>query len=91
IGNDANAITANGSFSSKDADFDLGVEIGDIADLSDKATGPLSLKASARGTENRIALAARASVPSGSLEGRKLNDGLLDFNAVLDGSDPKLA
>lgn len=91
IGNDANAITANGSFSSKDADFDLGVDIGDIADLSDKATGPLSLKASARGTENRIALAARASVPSGSLEGRKLNDGLLDFNAVLDGSDPKLA
>lgn len=91
IGNDANAITANGSFSSKDADFDLGVEIGDIADLSDKATGPLSLKASARGIENRIALAARASVPSGSLEGRKLNDGLLDFNAVLDGSDPKLA
>lgn len=91
IGNDANAITANGSFSSKDADFDLGVEIGDIADLSDKATGPLSLKASARGTENRIALAARASVPSGSLEGRKLNDGLLDFNAVLDGSDPVLA
>ena len=91
IGNDANAITANGSFSSKDADFDLGVEIGDIADLSDKATGPLSLKASARGTENRIALAARASVPSGSLEGRKLNDGLLDFNALLDGSDPKLA
>ena len=91
IGNDANAVTANGTFSSKSADFDFGVDLGDIADLSDKATGPLSLKGSARGTDSRIALAARASVPSGSLSGRKLNDGLFDFNAVMDGSDPKIA
>ncbi len=91
IGNDANAITANGTFSSKDADFDFGVELGDIADLSDKASGPLSLKGSARGKDSRIALAARAALPSGSLEGRKLNDGLLDFNAILDSSDPKTA
>lgn len=91
LGNNANAITANGTFSSKTADFDLGVDLSDIADLSDKASGPLSLKASARGTDSRIALAARANVPSGLLEGRKLNDGVLDFNALLDGSDPKLA
>lgn len=90
IGNTANAVTANGTFSSKDADFDFGVELGDIADLSGKASGPLSLKGSARGTDSRIALAARAILPSGSLEGRKLNDGLFDFNGVMDGSDPKL-
>lgn len=89
ISNSANAITANGIFSSKSADFDFGVELGNIADLSEKASGPLTLKASARGTESRIALAARAVVPSGSLEGRKLNDGVLEFNGLLDGSDPK--
>ncbi|WOC15901.1 translocation/assembly module TamB domain-containing protein [Pseudochrobactrum sp. MP213Fo] len=90
IGNTANAVTANGTFSSKDADFDFGVEIGDIADLSEKASGPLSLKGSARGTDSRIALAARATLPTGSLEGRKLNDGVFDFNGLMDGSDPKV-
>ncbi|WP_439273107.1 translocation/assembly module TamB domain-containing protein [Pseudochrobactrum sp. HB0163] len=91
IGNEANSITANGTFSSKDADFDFGIDLADIAALSEKASGALSVRGSARGSDSRIALATRIALPSGSLEGRKLKNGLVDFNAILDSSDPQNA
>lgn len=86
IGNERSEITANGSFASDKADFDFGVALSDLAMLSDRTSGRLTVKGSARGTDKLIALALRADVPQGELADRKLNDAALDFNALLDGN-----
>ncbi len=86
IGNEQSEITANGSFASDKADFDFGVMLSDLKLLSDKASGRMTVKGSARGEDKLIALALRADAPQGTLAGRKLNDGGLDFNALLDGN-----
>lgn len=86
IGNDLSAITANGTFASDKANFDFGVMLSDLKLLSDKASGPMNVKGSARGEDKLIALALRADAPQGTLAGRKLNNGGLDFNALLDGN-----
>lgn len=86
IGNALSEITANGSLASDKADFDFGVMLSDLKLLSDKASGPMTVKGSARGDDKLIALALRADVPQGTLAGRKLSNGGLDFNALLDGN-----
>jgi translocation and assembly module TamB len=87
IGNPQSEITANGTFSSKAADFDFGVALADLALLSEKASGKLTVTGSARGENDRIALIAKAAVPQGTLAGRKLSDGAVDFNGTLDKGD----
>lgn len=84
IGNELSEITANGSFASQKANFDFGVMLTDLALLSDKASGKATIKGSARGDDGLIAFAMRVSAPKGQLVGRKLQDGGLDINAVLD-------
>jgi len=86
IGNELSEITANGSFASDKADFDFGVMLSDLKLLSDKASGRMTIKGSARGDDKLIALALRADAPQGTLADRKLSDGGLDFNALLDGN-----
>lgn len=86
IGNELSEITANGSFASDKADFDFGVMLSDLKLLSDQASGRMTLKGSARGDDKLIALALRADAPEGTLAGRKLTRGGLDFNALLDGN-----
>lgn len=86
IGNELSEITANGSFASDKADFDFGVMLSDLKLLSDKASGRMTIKGSARGDDKLIALALRADAPQGTLADRKLSDGGVDFNALLDGN-----
>ncbi|MCV9906338.1 translocation/assembly module TamB [Brucella sp. HL-2] len=86
IGNELSEITANGSFASDKADFDFGVALSDLKLLSDKASGRMTIKGSARGEDKLIALALRADAPQGALADRKLSEGALDFNALLDGN-----
>ncbi|MDR6432649.1 translocation/assembly module TamB domain-containing protein [Brucella pseudogrignonensis] len=86
IGNELSEITANGSFASDKADFDFGVMLSDLKLLSDKASGRMTIKGSARGDDKLIALALRADAPQGTLADRKLTEGALDFNALLDGN-----
>lgn len=86
IGNELSEITANGSFASDKADFDFGVMLSDLKLLSDKASGRMTIKGSARGDDKLIALALRADAPQGTLADRKLAEGALDFNALLDGN-----
>ncbi|MBC2884123.1 translocation/assembly module TamB [Ochrobactrum sp. CM-21-5] len=88
IGNELSEITANGSFASDKANFDFGVMLSDLGLLSDKASGRMTVKGSARGDDKLIALALRADAPQGTLSGRKLANGGLDFNAILDGNAP---
>lgn len=87
IGNPQSEITANGTFSSKSADFNFGVALADLALLSEKASGKLSVEGSAKGQDDRIALLVKAAVPQGTLVGRKLSDGAVDFNGTLDKGD----
>ena len=86
VGNAQSEITANGSFASDKADFDFGVMLSDLKLLSDTASGRMTVKGSARGSDRLIALALRAEAPQGMLAGRKLSNGGLDFNALLDGN-----
>lgn len=86
IGNELSEITANGSFASDKADFDFGVMLSDLKLLSEQASGRMTIKGSARGDDKLIALALRADAPQGTLAGRKLSEGALDFNALLDGN-----
>ena len=86
IGNELSEITANGSFASDKASFDFGVMLSDLKLLSDQASGRMTVKGSARGDDKLIALALRADAPQGTLAGRALSDGGLDFNAMLDGN-----
>ncbi|MBB4093626.1 translocation/assembly module TamB domain-containing protein [Brucella pecoris] len=86
IGNELSEITANGSFASDKASFDFGVMLSDLKLLSDQASGRMTVKGSARGDDKLIALALRADAPEGTLAGRKLSEGGLDFNAMLDGN-----
>lgn len=86
IGNALSEITANGSFASDKANFDFGVMLSDLKLLSDQASGRMTVKGSARGDDKLIALALRADAPQGTLAGRKLSEGGLDFNAMLDGN-----
>ncbi|MBB2972021.1 translocation and assembly module TamB [Mesorhizobium sp. RMAD-H1] len=84
IGNPQSEITANGTFSSQSADFDFGVNLADLALLSDKATGRLAVNGSAKGQNDLIALALKADVPQGTLVGRRLSDAVVNFNGTLD-------
>lgn len=60
--------------------------LSDLKLLSDQASGRMTVKGSARGDDKLIALALRADAPQGTLAGRKLSEGGLDFNAMLDGN-----
>lgn len=86
VGNELSEITANGSFASDKADFDFGVMLSDLRLLSDKASGRMTIRGSARGDDKLIALALRAHAPQGTLADRKLTEGVIDFNALLDGN-----
>nr|WP_245428860.1 translocation/assembly module TamB domain-containing protein [Phyllobacterium phragmitis] len=84
IGNPQSEITANGTFSSKSADFDFGVNLADLELLSERASGRLTVKGSAKGENDLIALALRGDVPQGTLAGRRLSDADINFNGSLD-------
>ncbi|PSH66764.1 translocation and assembly module protein TamB [Phyllobacterium brassicacearum] len=83
VENPQTLVTANGTFASGAANFDFGLDLTDLALLSEKAGGALKVKGSARGQDNIIALAFNAGVPEGTLSGRKLTQGDLTFNGTL--------
>ncbi len=83
IENPQTRVSANGTFASGAANFDFGLDLTNLALLSDKAQGALKVKGSARGQDNIIALAFNAGVPEGALSGRKLTEGSLTFNGTL--------
>lgn len=83
VENPQTLLTANGTFATGAANFDFGLDLSDLALLSEKAKGALKVKGSARGQDNIIALAFNAGVPQGALSGRKLTDGALTFNGTL--------
>jgi translocation and assembly module TamB len=93
VENPQTLVTANGTFASGAANFDFGLDLTDLALLSEKAGGALKVKGSARGQDKIIALAFNAGVPQGTLSGRKLTEGDISFNGTLveDNVDGKLS
>ncbi len=83
IENPQTLVTANGTFASGAANFDFGLDLTDLALLSDKAAGAIKVKGSARGQDKIIAIALNAGVPQGTLSGRKLSEGDISFNGML--------
>ena len=83
VENPQTLVTANGTFATGAANFDFGLDLTDLALLSDQAQGPLKVKGSARGQDNIIALAFNAGATDGKLSGRALRDGDLTFNGIL--------
>lgn len=88
IGNDQVTIAANGTFATGAADFGFDVALADLALVSNRASGRLTARGSARGTNGQINLTFGAKVPQGSLAGKPLNDGTLDFAGLYRDNTP---
>ncbi|WEK05035.1 MAG: translocation/assembly module TamB domain-containing protein [Candidatus Devosia phytovorans] len=74
-------ILADGTYSSALADFAFDLSLSDIALLSEQASGPLTVKGTAKGTaEAGIDLVLDADVPQGSLAERNLVGATLGFD-----------
>lgn len=83
IANTQSRITADGVFSSTSADFTFSVALADLGLLSEKASGPLTATGTANGVDGPINIALNASVPTGSLAGRRLANAHLGFEGTL--------
>jgi translocation and assembly module TamB len=88
IANQQVQITADGTFSSEEADFAFNLDLAELALLTDQATGALSVvgTAQSQGGEPLI-LRLDGTVPSGTLAGRSVRDATIGFDGALDGSN----
>ncbi|MCX2721042.1 translocation/assembly module TamB domain-containing protein [Roseibium salinum] len=87
IANERVEITADGSFASDAADITFGVDLQDLALITDRATGRLTASGRALGAGGLIDLKFDASVPNGALAGKELGDGQLTFEGTLQDGD----
>ncbi|HEV7252840.1 MAG TPA: translocation/assembly module TamB domain-containing protein [Mesorhizobium sp.] len=76
-------LTADGAFSTGAADFDFSAELADLALLSDRASGRLTLSGRAEGQNDNIGITLNAVVPEGALVGRPLQDAQAQFAGSL--------
>lgn len=83
IGNADAEVTANGNFSSTDANFGFTLRVADIARLNENATGTLKAAGTAKGTKGKIDLVFTVALPQGQLTGRTFTGGRLDFTGTL--------
>ncbi|WP_423066512.1 translocation/assembly module TamB domain-containing protein [Devosia sp. CN2-171] len=82
LGNDRVQIAADGTFATGAADFRFTADLSDLALVSEQAKGALSLVGTAKG-KGAIALDVAATVPSGRLAGKVLNNAAFGFNGTL--------
>lgn len=78
-------FTADGTYASDTANFAIGLDLADLALLSDQASGALSVRGTARSAsaEDPIALALDADVANGTLGGRTLRNATLGLDLDL--------
>lgn len=84
IANDQVQLLADGTYSNALADFAFNLDLSDLGLLSDQASGALRVAGTARGQDNLIDLDLDASVASGMLVGRSLNQATLSFDGRFD-------
>ncbi|MDC9824884.1 translocation/assembly module TamB domain-containing protein [Devosia sp. ZB163] len=82
LGNDRVQIVADGTFATGAADFTFTADLTDLALVSDQAKGALNLTGTAKG-QGSIALDVTATVPSGRLAGKVLNNASFGFKGTL--------
>ncbi|PWV95353.1 autotransporter secretion inner membrane protein TamB [Hoeflea marina] len=83
IANPQVEITADGTYATGAADFDLDLALADLALVSPEASGRLTATGRATGSDGRINLKLDASVPSGKLAGKTLTQATIGFDGVL--------
>ena len=83
LGNDNVELTANGNFSTGAADFRFDLLLADLALVTEDASGRVTASGTAKGSDGVIALAFRADVPKGQLQGRSLSEATLGFDGTL--------
>ena len=80
-------LTADGTFATGTADFDFDLALADLALLSEQASGRLTAKGRAAGTDGLIGLTFGAEVAEGTLVGKNLSDAALGFEGTLQNND----
>lgn len=85
VGNAQVQFDADGSFASDVSDFNIGLDLADLALISEEASGRLELRGSARSTaaDQPLMLLLDGQVASGQLAGRSLRDGKLGVAAAV--------
>lgn len=83
ISNPQVEVTADGTYATGAADFDLDLALADLGLVSPKASGRLTATGRATGSDGRINLTLDASVPSGNLAGKDLTQANIGFDGVL--------
>ena len=81
--NDQLDFTANGTFATGKADFGFDLALADLSLLSERASGRLTAKGRAKGSDGLIGLNFGAEVAEGSLAGKPLTNGSLGFQGTL--------
>jgi translocation and assembly module TamB len=77
-------LTADGKFATGKADFGFDFTLADLALAAKQASGKLTASGRAKGDNGRIALAFKAEVPDGTLAGKKLAAGTVNFDGILE-------
>ena len=90
LGNAQASLKANGAYAPEKSDFNLDVMLADLALVTDRASGKVTLSGSVKGPREGMKLRFEGSVPSGKLAGRKLTDAKLSFDGNLVGIDPAM-
>ena len=80
-------LLADGTFATGTADFDFDLALADLALLSERASGRLTAKGRAAGTDGLIGLTFGAEVAEGTLAGKSLSDGTIGFEGTLQQND----
>ncbi|MFU0504500.1 translocation/assembly module TamB domain-containing protein [Pseudaminobacter sp. NGMCC 1.201702] len=85
--NDQVTLAADGSFATGAANFGFDVSLSDLALVSEKASGKLTAKGRAAGSDGLIGLTFGAEVPTGALVGKTLKDAVIGFEGTLQEGD----
>lgn len=86
LSNNAIILTADGTYATGAADFAFDLALADLALISEEMSGQVTVSGTARGAEERIALALGISAPQGTLSSRPLRDATLRFDGLSAGA-----
>tara|TARA_R110002020_G_scaffold475558_1_gene710917 strand:+ start:33009 stop:37583 length:4575 start_codon:yes stop_codon:yes gene_type:complete len=87
ISNPQVEITADGTYATGRADFDLELALADLGLVLPNASGRLTATGRAAGSDGRINLTLDASVPTGELAGKDLTEADIGIDGVLVDAD----
>ncbi len=87
LANPQATINADGVFATGAADFNFDLTLGDLALLSEQASGRLTATGRAKGQDGVIGVTMTAKVPQGELADKPLANATVSFDGMLKGND----